>query len=169
MAPRFLTRMCRQHAEALALFATATRGGRVVDRQSYDLFRGALLQHIAIEERVLMPALSARLGAAFEPTRRKLQQDHEGILALLVPTPNEIWLEDLHEILLHHFAVEESPGHLHALCALHLAEDDRLLRLAAARLPPIPLEPFEDGARVSQVLARMKAAVGIPARSLVSV
>ncbi|MBS1150512.1 MAG: Proteophosphoglycan 5 [Myxococcaceae bacterium] len=169
MASRFLTRMCRQHAESLALFAAATRGGRVVDLKSYDRFRSALVQHIAIEERVLMPALTRKLGPAFEATRRKLQQDHEGILALLVPTPNEIWLQDLHEFLLHHFAVEESPGQLHALCTRHLAGDDRRLREAADRLPVIPLEPFEDGVRVPQVLARMKAAVGLPVRAFVSV
>jgi hypothetical protein len=161
MPSRFLALMCDQHQQLLSLFAAATGGGAVVDAARYEQFRRQLVQHIAIEEKVLMPALAGLLGQAFETVRNKLQQDHAAILALLVPTPNEVWLEDLREILVHHFAVEASPGQLHALAELYLRDDDQRLGESAAALPAIVLEPCEDGRGAPEVLARMMAAVGL--------
>ena len=59
--------------------ATATPG--VIESQAYSEFRGGLLRHIGMEEKILLPAAQAARGGTPLPLAPKLRLDH-GALAL---------------------------------------------------------------------------------------
>lgn len=124
----------------------------VTHPEAFEAFRRALVRHIAIEEKVLAPALRARLGAAVDGALKDLKQDHMALVTLVVPEPCDEWFEDLREFLVHHFAVEEAEGGLHALALAHLADAQAELAEAVRLLPAVRLDPPCAGAEVEAAL-----------------
>ena len=144
-----------------ALYRVAVAPGRPLELGAFDGFRRALVQQLAVEERVLMPALAAKLDPGFEPMRRELKSRHRGILALLVPTPCDDWAADLRELLDHHVAHAFAPGGLYPLLDEHLAADAELVRSQVNGLPRVKLAPFQDGPEVGALLEALLANVGV--------
>jgi hypothetical protein len=100
--------LAAEHAESRAKLMACHLCNGEVDLRRFDDFRQALPRHIAIEEKVLMPALTKVLGKA-PLFQNGLRMDHAGIAALCIPTPTSEWLDDLKELLEHHQRVEEAP------------------------------------------------------------
>jgi hypothetical protein len=160
--PRGLTHFLeRDHAALSSALRKSRAPGGGVDLRAFDGFRHQLLRHIAIEERVLMPALVAALG---QPPlfRNGLRKDHAGIAALCIPTPCLEWLQDLGELLEYHHHVEEGAGGFYDLLDAHLT-DEATVRAAIAALPPLRLPPFESGRRVRVLLRQVLAQTGVTA------
>ncbi|MEW5741657.1 MAG: hemerythrin domain-containing protein [Myxococcota bacterium] len=147
-----------EHAESQAKLDACVRSGEV-DLKRFDEFRHNLLRHIAIEERVLMPALTKALGKA-PLFQNGLRKDHAGIAALCVPTPTREWLEDLKELLAHHQRVEEAPGGFYALLDQHVGGDPHLLE-QVARFPRLSLPDFVRGPKVRDLLEEVLSLTGI--------
>jgi hypothetical protein len=133
------------HARLDGLLRRSVADPGAFDREAFEDFRGWLLRHIALEEKILLPAArKARAGAPL-PMAHRLRVDHGAIASLLVPTPGAAIVAELRSILEPHNKAEEDPGGLYQAC-------DELLALEAAGIldrirayPAVKLAPHRDG------------------------
>jgi hypothetical protein len=144
--------------DALLTRAIATPGR--VDDAPYAEFRHGLLRHIAMEEKVLLPAARRLNDGEPLPVAQRLRLDHGAIAALLVPTPTPVTIAALRGILAAHNTIEEDPGGLYDQCErLAAAElDDLVARLEAT--PAVPVSPYSDGPLVRDAIGRALARAG---------
>jgi hypothetical protein len=122
----------------------------------YQEFRGALLRHIGMEERILFPAIRDATGGKSLPGIEQLHLDHGALAALLVPTPTASILGAIRTILHRHNTIEEGPhGIYRQFEQLPGVDVDGILaRLKAT--PPVALNPHVDNATA---IESMQAAV----------
>jgi hypothetical protein len=132
------------HRRLGALLAQAIAG----DTSAYETFRGGILRHIGMEERVLIPAARQARGGQALPVARLLRVDHGAIASLLVPPPREAILRRLAALLEVHNRIEEEPGGLYAVCDELLADEAPALLETLRAYPPVPLAPHQDGRNV---------------------
>ncbi len=140
------------HARLDALLARAVAAPPAVDGEAFAAFREGLLRHIAVEEKVLFPALRAALRAARGgeelPYARRLRVDHGALAALLVPTPTAGLAAELRLILGPHNELEEGEGGLYATCDALLAAEAGALVERMRAYPPVRVAAHRDGPRV---------------------
>jgi hypothetical protein len=124
--------------------ATATPGR--IDLASFGEFRAGILKHIAMEEKVLIPAARRARGGEALPVAAKLRVDHGAIAAMLVPTPTPAIVEDLRSVLEPHNRREEEAGGLYETCdeTIGGTEAERLVDELRS-FPEVPLNPYNDG------------------------
>jgi hypothetical protein len=135
--------MTEDHVRISALLDRAD-AGPTVDADSYARFRHDLLRHIALEEKVLLPAARKHKVQPF-PAATQLHTDHGAIAKLLVPTPTHAIIEELRELLARHNAIEEGPDGLYSVCdALLAGEVDAVLGDMRA-YPAVPAAKHYDG------------------------
>jgi hypothetical protein len=136
------------HARLDGLLARAVQDPGAIDLDAYGEFRGRLLRHIALEEKLLFPALRAARGGEQHPDWVRLRIDHGAITSLLVPPPTAELVSELRSILVPHNAIEEGPGAVYAAAdALPPAELAALVGRMRA-YPPVKVAPDRDGPRV---------------------
>lgn len=136
------------HARLDRLLAQAVRDPGALDLDAYGAFRAGLLRHIALEEKVVFPALRAARGGEHHPDWRRLRIDHGAITSLLVPPPTAALVAELRSILEPHNALEEGPGALYAAAdALDREAVEAIVRAMRA-YPPVKVAPYRDGPRV---------------------
>jgi len=131
----------------------ASAAGRI-DPGPYAEFRPGLLRHIAIEEKILLPAVQRAQGGDPLALAARLRLDHGAIAALLVPTPTPAVVATMRDILAAHDALEEEPGGLYAVCDRLLAGDADAMVRAMASHPDVRVSPHNDGAGVLSALGR---------------
>lgn len=111
-----------------------------------------------------MPALVAALG---EPPgwRNGLKKDHAGIAALCVPRPEQEWLENLRDLLLAHYRVEETDGGLLSTCDEVFTGflEGRVIAAIEAH-PPLTLAPFRRGPSVRSQITALLQVLGVTER-----
>jgi len=133
----------------------------VIDGESYRVFRGGLLRHIAMEEKVLLPEARRRRGGEPLNVAKQLRADHAALAALLVPTPTPEIIATIRRVLVEHNPLEEGPGGVYDVCErLAGAELDALV-VRVERTPEVPLAPHFDGPRAHasiQSLLKARAA-----------
>lgn len=147
--------LARDHARLDELLLRAVADPEVVDREAYDEFRGGLLRHIAMEEKVLLPEARRLRGGEPFAAVKQLKADHAALAALLVPTPTHELLATLRAVLEDHNPIEEDPGGLYEVCdqLCGAAADALVARIMA--VPPVPLAQHFDGARAHEGIARL--------------
>lgn len=134
--------LASDHDRLGGLLDRAISAPGAIDRKPYDAFRAGLLRHIAMEERIVFPALARFKGGEQAPVVRQLRLDHGALAALLVPPPNAAVLSTLRHILsLHNRREEEKGGVYRLLDRLAGAETASLLEKLKAT-PPVPLAPY---------------------------
>jgi len=153
------------HVRLDALFRRATTKPGVIDRAAYDEFRAGLLRHIAMEEKILIPAAQRLQGGAALPVAAQLRLQHGAIAALLVPSPTVRIIAVLRVVLAAHNPIEEGPGGLYEACErLAAAETESLLaQLGAA--PAVPVSAHVDGEKVLQAICRALTRAGFEAEA----
>lgn len=160
---RTLRKLLEDDHRALAAELSACLSGDQVGLASFDRFRHHLLWHVAVEERLVMPALVKALGRP-PPTAQGMRKDHAGIAALCVPRPEREWVENLRDLLDEHYRVEESAGGFYEACERTLPADVQAALVAAIEaLPPLQLGAFTEGPLVRAQLKGVLEAVGISA------
>lgn len=133
------------HARLDALLRRAVADPGAFDGAAFEEFRGGLLRHIALEEKLLLPgARRARAGEP-HPLARRLRVDHGAISSLLVPTPDARLVAELRSILEPHNAVEEEPGGLYETCDALLAPEVEALLAKLHAYPPVKVAAHYDG------------------------
>ncbi|MBI5071071.1 MAG: hemerythrin domain-containing protein [Deltaproteobacteria bacterium] len=152
--------LAQDHDRLDGLLRRALERPEVVELEAYGAFRGGLLRHIAIEEKILLPAARAARGGEPLPVARRLRIDHGAITSLLVPTPSHALAAELRSILGPHNAVEEEPGGLYETCDALLAgaADELVARMQA--YPPVKLNRYQDGPNVHRTAASALAMSG---------
>jgi hypothetical protein len=139
---RFLV---EDHRRIDHLLSASEQQDGTIDEPTYARFRHALLRHIAMEEKILLPfARTCRRGEPLD-LAAQLRREHGEIAKLLVGSPTASRLALLREILARHNALEEGAAGLYAACdALAGAGGaDVVARLHAQ--PEVPLSPYYDG------------------------
>ena len=135
-----------ERLDALLTQAVAEPGG--VDLAAYGAFRAGLLRHIALEEKILLPAAREARGGEPLPQARRLRIDHGAIAALLVPTPTPEIAGEIRKILGPHNEVEEGEGGLYAECDALLAGEAGAILDRMRAYPPVKVARYQDGPRV---------------------
>ncbi len=145
--------LAEDHRRLEALLARAVAAPGAVDREPYDAFRAGLLRHIALEEKILLPAARQARGGEPLPIARRLRVEHGAIASLLVPPPTPELVRELRSILDPHDAIEEEAGGPYAACDALLAGGaaDLLARMRA--YPPVKVAGYYDGPRAVRTAA----------------
>ena len=147
--------------ERLEELLRAAVAGTAVDLVPYEVFRGGLLRHIGIEEKILIP-FARRRGPQVAALAKQLRLDHGALAALLVPTPTPALVAQVRAVLTAHNPLEEGDGGLYELCA-RLAQQDGSesgLVVSIREAPAVPLAAHYDGARAFAAIERLLRAAG---------
>lgn len=142
------------HERLDALLARATPARGRIDLAAYDEFRAGLLRHIAMEEKVLLPAVQESRGGLPLPVAKRLRLDHGALAALLVPTPTAAIVATIQRILREHNGVEGNPGGVYETCERLAGSgiENLLLRLRA--VPAVRVARHKDGPLVMDAAHR---------------
>lgn len=159
---RFLT---EDHERLDALLRAAAEAPGGADPEQYGKFRAGLLRHIAMEEKILLPAAAQARGGEPLPIAERLRLDHGALASLLVPSPSAAIVDAIRSILARHNRIEEGPDGLYATC-------DRLLGARAAPVveqlraaPDVPVSPHNDGPKVMGAVRRALERAGYHAEA----
>lgn len=137
--------------EALLARSVADPGAFALD--AFDAFRGGLLRHIAIEEKILFRAAREARGGEPLALFRRLRVEHGAIASLLVPTPTAELVEEIRSILGPHNVAEEEEGGLYEECDALLAASAEAIVERMRAYPPVKVAPYNDGPRVLRTAA----------------
>jgi len=154
-SPGAITRFLKEdHRRLDGLLRSAVADIDQVDHAAYDQFRAGLLQHIGMEEKILLPAAQESRGGQPLPIAAKLRLDHGAIASLLMRTPTAMVIEMLRDILADHNETEEGPDGLYETCdtSVGAAAEKILARLQSA--PVVNVMPYSDTATVMNTVRR---------------
>lgn len=140
------------------LLERATAAPGRVDAALFEEFRGGLLRHIGMEEKVLLPAARRARGGQPLDIAALLRTDHGALAALMVPTPTPAVVERVREVLGPHNELEEAAGGLYDTCDGLLAGEATAVLERLRAYPAVPLAPHNDGALVEKHIAETLAA-----------
>jgi hypothetical protein len=140
--------LAADHARLDALLARSVASPGRLDRAPFDEFRAGLLRHIAVEEKLLFPALREARGGEQDPHWTRLRVDHGAIASLLVPPPTPEIVQEIRSILVPHDALEEGPDGPYARCDLLLGARAQALVERMREYPAVRVAPYRDGPRV---------------------
>jgi len=138
------------HERLDALLTACLRTG---DAEAYEAFRGGLLWHIAVEERVLFPLLRKHRGAT--PLEAQLHRDHAALAALLVPPPTASELRQIASILETHNPLEEDLGGLYDIIESLAGGELAALMEPVRAIPPVRVVPNTDSPIVRQSIEQL--------------
>jgi len=116
MAGKIYCYLAGDHERLDALLERAVSDPEKLDASAYTEFRSGLLKHIAMEEKVLLPAAQKARGRDTLPIAAKLRLDHGALVALLVPSATASIVAAIRAILKFHNPIEEDPGGVYDQC-----------------------------------------------------
>jgi hypothetical protein len=115
------------------------------DEDAYGRFRAGLLRHIAIEEKLLLPAVKVARGGLAVARAKSLRAAHARIAALLAPAPTRARVAELCALLAIHDDEEEGEGGVYAECEAALGAVESIALAARAReYPDVRVAPYRD-------------------------
>lgn len=117
-------------------------------------FRAGLLKHIAMAEKILLPAVRRLRGGEALPVADRLRRDHGALAALLVPTSTAAILAQIRVILADHNVVEEGLQDVYEVCKNVAADEAESLLAEMRKLPDVKLAPHVDGPQVLESTRR---------------
>ena len=129
------------HARLDSLLERATLRLGNIEESAYAEFRAGLLKHIAMEEKVLLPAAQRLSHGRTLHVASKLRLDHGALAALLVPTPTAAIIEAIRCILSAHNAIEEGPCGLYDQCEELAGTEAGAILDALRNAPEVRLAP----------------------------
>jgi hypothetical protein len=148
------------HEHLDALLARAISDPEHLDISAYAQFRSGLLKHIAMEEKILLPAARKVRGGEPLPLAPKLRLDHGALTALLVPSPTGSIIAAIRWILTVHNPIEENRNGVYDQCeALVGVDADRLLH-KLENFPEVKVLPHVDTPFVIEATRRASARAG---------
>jgi hypothetical protein len=146
--------LAADHRRLEGLLGRATARAGTIDADAYEAFRRGLLRHVAIEEKLLLPAAQRARGGEPLAVAVQLRLDHGAIASLLVPTPTGAVVRTLRALLERHNALEEGPDRLYAECDRLLGADASALVEKMAAYPEPSTNPHNDDPEVLPAVRR---------------
>lgn len=134
--------LTEDHARLHQLLERAAR--EPFDHEAFEQFRGGLLRHIGIEEKIVLPEVRRLLGQPIEEARR-LRIEHGALTSLLVPTPDGALVAEIRLLLDPHDQREEGPQGVYAKCEAILGGASAALVDRARQAPAVPMMRHFDG------------------------
>ena len=148
------------HARLDLLLRRAFSEQDQIDLHAYSQFRSGLLKHIAMEEKVLLPAAQQAQDGEPLAIAAKLRIQHGALAALLVPSPTCIIGAAIRAILKDHNPLEEGSRGVYEVCE-RLAGSEAATMLARLQsFAEIKLAPHNDGPLVIESTRRAMARAG---------
>ena len=123
-----------------------------VDAAAYGQFRSGLLKHIAMEEKILLPAAQKLRGGEPLPVAAKLRLDHGALAALLVPS--------IRAILNFLNSLEEDPGGMYDQCEALAGAHAKQVLQQLREAPDVRVVPNVDGPHIMEATRRALAKAG---------
>lgn len=123
------------------------------DHVAFEEFRGGLLRHIAIEEKILLSAVRRKNGGIPLPLALPLRVEHAALASLLVPSPDAALVGELRRVLEQHNPREEGPEGLYAICEERCGSEVAALIAQARAMPAVRTAPHQDGPGVIRTAA----------------
>jgi hypothetical protein len=152
--------MAAEHARLDELLAQASARVGAIDTEAYEEFRKALLRHISIEEKILLPAAQRSRGGQPLPLAEKLRLDHGALAALMMLPPSVYTFAAVRAVLDAHNPLEEAPGGAYEQCEeLIGSELDELLGKCETA-PQVPVSQWIDSPKVLAAAKRMLLRAG---------
>jgi hypothetical protein len=148
------------HARLDLLLQRAFADPNQIDLQAYSEFRSGLLKHIAMEEKVLLPAAQQARDGEPLPIAAKLRIQHGALAALLVPSPTRVIGVAIRAILKDHNPLEEGSGGLYEVCERSAGSEAGILLAKLQSFAEIKLAPHNDGPLVIESTRRAMARAG---------
>jgi len=133
--------------------------GKIHD-EAYSEFRSGLLRHIALEEKILMPAIMKSQKGLPHLFAARLRLDHGAFAALLVPPPREEIRRVFLGIMHGHNELEESTDGLYAVCENLPQEQVQEMLSRIKEYPNVPVMPYSDKPNVSDAVRRAVSRAG---------
>jgi hypothetical protein len=152
MAGRIARYLEEDHARIEDALRRAADFTVAIEPTAYAEFREALLRHIGMEEKLLLPGARAARGGEPLPDAEKLHLDHGALAALLVPTPTKAIVQAIRTILGIHNAVEEGPGGVYEQCERLPGIDAEAILGRLQTAPRVVVAPHVDNATAMESL-----------------
>jgi hypothetical protein len=141
MTERITEYLLADHRAIEELLARSRANGFALD--AFSEMRKRLLRHIAVEEKVLFPAVRARDPGAL-PDAGQIKIEHAALCSLLVPTPDLALANEVAMLLDQHDAREESAGGVYERCERALGDASFELVSLARAVPPVRASAYLD-------------------------
>jgi hypothetical protein len=151
--------LCADH-ERLDELLRRAMSAPPADVAAYEAFRGGLLRHIGIEEKILIPFVRRQRPDLALDAVKQLRLDHAALAALLVPTPTTPILERIRAVVAAHNSLEEGEGGFYEVFGGFAASDEAALLERIERAPAVPLAVHYDGPRAFVSIERLLRAAG---------
>lgn len=126
----------------------------LIDMEAYADFRKGLLRHIAMEEKIVLPAIAQLQGGRQAAIAKRLRLDHGAIVALLVPPPSPSIIATIISILQVHNALEEQEGGLYQLFEQLVGPDRDTLIKKLNSAPEVPVLPHNERPAIIEATRR---------------
>jgi hypothetical protein len=154
------TFFAEDHRRLDALLESAVAEPGDIEGSAFDAFRAGLLKHIAVEEKILMPAIRQARGGEHIDHARRLRVDHGAIALLLVPSPTHALIAEVRSILGPHNLLEEADDRLYAAGDALLGGQVEELLAKARAYPNVKVMPHFDGPGVCRLASDALAISG---------
>jgi len=148
------------HARLDGLLQCAVAAPGVIDPEFYAEFRKGLLRHIALEEKIVLPAIARSQGGRQPAIAERLRLDHGALVALLVPPPSPSIVLTIRSILQVHNALEEQEGGLYQLFEQLAGADTERLVGQLKSAPDVPVLPHNERPGILEATRRAVARAG---------
>ena len=140
------------HARIDGALQRAAGSREEIEPKAYAEFQEALLHHIGMEEKILLPAARAARSGKPLPQAARLHLDHGALAALLVPTPTTAIVEAIRTILRGHNSIEEGAGGVYEQCEQLPGIDGDAILARLQSSPPVATAPHVDNTTAMESL-----------------
>ena len=159
--PRALYQYLADDHERLdSLFQRAIARPGVIDAESYHEFRKGLLRHIAMEEKIVLPAIARWQGGKKAAIGERLRLDHGALVALLAPPPTPSIMLTIRSILEIHNELEEQEGGLYKLLEDMAGSEMEQMLAQLKAAPAVAVLPNNDKPEVLDAAKKAVARAG---------
>jgi hypothetical protein len=148
------------HDRLGGLLQRAVAAPGVIDMEPYSEFRKGLLRHIALEEKIVIPAIARLQGGSQPAIAERLRLDHGALVALLVPPRSPSIVLTIRSILQVHNALEEQEGSLYLLLEQLAGADTERLAGQMKSAPDVPVLPHNERAESLEATRRAVTRAG---------
>jgi hypothetical protein len=152
--------MAAEHARLDELLAQASACIGAIDTEAYEEFRKALLRHISIEKKILLPGAQRRRGGQPLPLAEKLRLDHGALAALMMLPPSVSTFAAVRAVLDAHNPIEEAPGGVYEQCEEVIGSELDKLLAQCETAPQVPVSRWIDSPKVLAAAKRVLLRAG---------